>query len=168
MAVFYKLAIIATAALAAMVSAAPIDPSASASVSASAAAPAPTVATVRRQTTATEIPLEEQQMEISAEALAASPYNGRGTWFTDSVGSCGTAFNTNDLIVAMNAAQMGGTSQCGKAVKITSGGKTVQARVTDTCPAQFCSHGSLDLSQAVFQQLAPLSQGVIDIKWEFV
>ncbi|KAI8356794.1 RlpA-like double-psi beta-barrel-protein domain-containing protein-containing protein [Mortierella sp. GBAus27b] len=72
------------------------------------------------------------------------------------------------MIVAMNAHQMGGTAQCGKSVKITSGGKTVTARITDTCPAQFCSSGSLDLSQAVFKQLAPLSKGVISIEWEFV
>ncbi|KAF9282903.1 hypothetical protein BGZ68_005686 [Mortierella alpina] len=154
MTVFHKLAIIATVALAAMVSAAPIEP-----------AGAPIVGV--RHTTATEIPLEEQNL-TSTQAIVSSPFTGRGTWFTDSVGSCGTPFDTNDMIVAMNAAQMGGTSQCGKSVKITSGGKTVQARVTDTCPAQFCSAGSLDLSQAVFQQLAPLSQGVIDIKWEFV
>ncbi|KAI7817858.1 RlpA-like double-psi beta-barrel-protein domain-containing protein-containing protein, partial [Gamsiella multidivaricata] len=83
------------------------------------------------------------------------------------VGSCGTPFNTNDLIVAMNAHQMEGTSQCGKSVKITSGGKTVTARVTDTCPAQFCAPGSLDLSQAVFKRLAPLSKGVISIQWDF-
>ncbi|KAF9317550.1 hypothetical protein BG003_000633 [Podila horticola] len=48
------------------------------------------------------------------------------------------------------------------------GGKSVTARVTDTCPSQFCSSSSLDLSQAVFQQLAPLATGVIDIQWSFV
>ncbi|KAI1316501.1 hypothetical protein EDD11_009914 [Mortierella claussenii] len=148
MAVFTKLAIIATAALAAMVSAAPIEP-------------------VTRHTTATLIS-EADQLQIKAQDASSSPFSGRGTWFTDSVGSCGTAFNTNDMIVAMNAGQMDGTSQCGKTVKIQSGGKTVTARVTDTCPAQYCAPGSLDLSQAVFEQLAPLSQGVVSIQWEFV
>ncbi|ORZ14463.1 RlpA-like double-psi beta-barrel-protein domain-containing protein-containing protein, partial [Lobosporangium transversale] len=104
---------------------------------------------------------------ISAQGTGSSPYSGRGTWFTDKVGSCGTPFDTNDMIVAMNAHQMGGTSQCGKTVKIHSGGKTVTARVTDTCPAQFCAPGSLDLSQAVFKQFAPLTQGVVQIQWEF-
>ncbi|KAG0333551.1 hypothetical protein BG000_009079 [Podila horticola] len=99
---------------------------------------------------------------------AGTAYSGRGTWFTDTVGSCGTPFDTNDMIVAMNAAMMGGTAQCGRTVRVEHGGKSVTARVTDTCPSQFCSSSSLDLSQAVFQQLAPLATGVIDIQWSFV
>ncbi|KAG0051761.1 hypothetical protein BGZ83_003325 [Gryganskiella cystojenkinii] len=151
MAIFNKITLLAVAALALTASAAPIDS---------------TAATTTRHTSATEIPLADRQ-EISA-ASTASPFSGRGTWFTDSVGSCGQPFDTNQMIVAMNAAQMGGTSQCGRQVRIQSGGKTVTARVTDTCPAQFCQPGSLDLSQAVFKQLAALETGVIDIQWEFV
>ncbi|KAG0317991.1 hypothetical protein BGZ97_004524 [Linnemannia gamsii] len=152
MAIFNKLALLATVALAAMVSAAPID----------------TTVPVRH-TTASKYPPSpstgaSDDVVISARA---SSFSGRGTWFTDTVGSCGTPFDTNDMIVAMNAAQMGGTSMCGKTVRITSGGKTVTARVTDTCPSQFCSSGSLDLSQAVFSKLAPLDKGVIAISWEF-
>ncbi|KAF9107590.1 hypothetical protein BGX27_008688 [Mortierella sp. AM989] len=156
MAIFYKLAIIATAALATM--AAPIDIAATDAI-------VPEAANVRH-TTAPLI-LENDQSVVSARSIK-STYSGRGTWFTDSVGSCGTPFDTNDMIVALNAHQMGGTSQCGKSVKIKSGGKTVTARITDTCPSQYCSSGSLDLSQAVFQKLAPLSQGVISIQWEFI
>ncbi|KAG0326525.1 hypothetical protein BG004_002955 [Podila humilis] len=142
-----KLAIVATAALA-MVSAAPV--------------------TVRH-TTAPEISASEALTASESIITAAGgSYNGRGTWFTDTVGSCGTPFDTNDLIVAMNAAVMGGTAQCGKQVRIEHGGKSVVARVTDTCPSQYCSSSSLDLSQAVFKQLAPLDVGVIDIKWSFV
>ncbi|GJJ70944.1 hypothetical protein EMPS_03294 [Entomortierella parvispora] len=146
--IFNKLTLLATAALLAVASAAPI-------------------ATPTRQTSATEIPLTEQQ-DISMAAAISSPFSGRGTWFTDTMGSCGESFNTDDMIVAMNAAQMDGTSQCGRQVSIQSGGKTVTAKVIDTCPAQYCQPGSLDLSQAVFQQLAPLATGVINIQWEFV
>ncbi|KAG0072291.1 hypothetical protein BGZ89_007176 [Linnemannia elongata] len=103
---------------------------------------------------------------VSAKA-SGGEFSGRGTWFTDSTGSCEVPFDTNDLIVAMNAAQMGGKSQCGKSVKISFGGKTVTAKVVDTCPSQFCSSGALDLSQAAFKKLAPLDVGVINIKWEF-
>ncbi|KAF9382735.1 hypothetical protein CPB97_006986 [Podila verticillata] len=98
---------------------------------------------------------------------ASGSFSGRGTWFTDSVGSCGTSFTTNDLIVAMNAPQQGsGNAQCGKTVRIQYKGKSVTAKVVDTCPE--CASGSLDLSQAAFKTLAPLSQGVIDITWSFV
>ncbi|KAG0326841.1 hypothetical protein BGZ99_008943 [Dissophora globulifera] len=162
MAIFFKLAVIATAALATMVAAAPVDPTATIATDAAAEG----TSTSTRQTTAKLIARDDQ--EAIVEQGIASPYSGRGTWFTDSVGSCGTEFNTNDLIVAMNAIQMQGTAQCGKSVRIKSGGKTVTARVTDTCPAEFCKPGSLDLSQAAFEQLAPLSQGVISIEWEFI
>lgn len=105
---------------------------------------------------------------VSKSAPGGGEFSGRGTWFTDTVGSCEVPFDTNDLIVAMNAAQMDGTSQCGKSVQVSFGGKSVTAKVVDTCPSQFCSSGALDLSQAVFKQLAPLSVGVIDINWQFV
>ncbi|KAF8941837.1 hypothetical protein BGZ47_007134 [Haplosporangium gracile] len=151
MAIFNKLALLATVALAAMVSAAPIDTTPSRQTSAPKITPS----------TPTDV---SDDLTISAQG---SGFSGRGTWFTDSIGSCGTPFDTHDLIVAMNAAQMGGTSMCGKTVRITSGGKSVTARVTDTCPSQYCSEGSLDLSQAAFTQLAPLATGVIPITWEF-
>ncbi|KAF8975236.1 hypothetical protein BGZ46_009316 [Entomortierella lignicola] len=63
---------------------------------------------------------------------------------------------------------MDGYSQCGRTVSITVGGTTVQAKVVDTCPAQYCAWGALDLSQAVFKQFAPLSQGVVQLTWDFV
>ncbi|KAF9304502.1 hypothetical protein BGZ74_001404 [Mortierella antarctica] len=142
MAFIYKLAIVATAALA-MVSAAPVT---------------------AHHTTDTEIPASSE----SIITTAGTTYSGRGTWFTDSTGSCDISFNTNDMVVAMNAAMMGGTAQCGKTVRVEHGGKSVTARVTDTCPSQLCSSTSLDLSQAAFKQLAPLEAGEIDIQWSFV
>ncbi|KAF9361216.1 hypothetical protein BGX26_005040 [Mortierella sp. AD094] len=161
MAVFYKLAIIATAALATM--AAPIDITATTNAATPEAVPA---AANVRHTTAPLIPENEQNV-VSAQGIK-SPFSGRGTWFTNSTGSCGTPFNTDDMIVALNADQMGNKAKCGQSVQIKSGGKTVTARITDTCPSQYCSPGSLDLSQAVFEKLAPLSKGVISIQWEFV
>ncbi|KAF9438001.1 hypothetical protein BGZ76_010205 [Entomortierella beljakovae] len=154
MAIFYKLVIIATAALATL--AAPID---------IASTPSATIANVRQ--TSAQLMSGSEQTVISAESIQ-SPFTGRGTWFTDSTGSCGTPFNTNDLIVALNEHQMGDKKMCGRKVQIRYGGKTVIARITDTCPSQYCAPGALDLSQAVFQQFAPLSKGVINIEWDFV
>ncbi|KAF9933320.1 hypothetical protein BGZ67_004339 [Mortierella alpina] len=151
MTVFHKLAILATAALAAM--AAPIDTQASSEVP--------------RNTSAPVIPASEMNVISAAASTGVGTFSGRGTWFTDKTGSCDTQFDTNDMIVAMNEAQMGGGAQCGKSVKITYNGKTVNAKVVDTCPKQYCSSGALDLSQAAFKKLAPLDDGVIDIKWQF-
>ncbi|KAG0203882.1 hypothetical protein BGX28_003982 [Mortierella sp. GBA30] len=95
-------------------------------------------------------------------------FSGRATWFTGSWGSCGVHFDTNEMIVALNQAQMDGSSQCGKMVKISANLKTIEARIVDTCPSRYCPTGALDLSQAVFKKLAPLSKGVIQIQWQFV
>ncbi|KAF9108523.1 hypothetical protein BGX29_010993 [Mortierella sp. GBA35] len=146
MAIFTKLALIATAALA--VAAAPI--------------------TTLRHSTAVDLNLAHSLSTDSSSLVArAESFSGRGTWFTDASGSCEVDFDTNDLIVAMNEDQMGGTSMCGKSVRISYGGKSVTARVVDTCPSQYCSHGALDLSQAAFKKLAPLDAGVIQLKWSF-
>ncbi|KAF9371594.1 hypothetical protein CPB97_001857 [Podila verticillata] len=158
MSFIYKLAIVATAL--AMVSAVPVT------VRHTTAVPVPVRHTSAVGISASEIVAPSSEPIVAA--AASTSYNGRGTWFTDDVGSCGTPFNTNDMIVAMNAAVMDGTSKCGQTVRIKYGGKTVTARVTDTCPSEYCSSSSLDLSQAVFKQLAPLSVGVIDIEWSFV
>ncbi|KAG0250605.1 hypothetical protein BGZ95_007146 [Linnemannia exigua] len=115
----------------------------------------------------TPSPTSSPSTDDKVSSSASGNFSGRGTWFTDTTGSCDVSFDTNDMIVAMNEAQMGGTSQCGKSVKISYGGKTATAKVVDTCPSQYCTSGSLDLSQAVFKKLAPLDVGVIDIKWSF-
>ncbi|KAG0267356.1 hypothetical protein BG011_006773 [Mortierella polycephala] len=172
MAVFYKLAVIATIALTAMVSAAPIDPTHGNAVTNNTTAVANNTTAVANNTTAVtnsttipDLPSGEQD-EISIAAATSGTFSGRGTWYTGSLGSCGKPFGPNDMIVAMNAPQMGDKALCDKSVKITYGGKTVEARVTDTCPS--CSSGALDLNQPVFEKLAPLDKGVIDISWEFV
>jgi expansin (peptidoglycan-binding protein) len=149
--IFYRLALFAFAALVAV--AAPID-------------------VLQRHTSAPEIP-ESEQVMVSVESSiivngSGTTYSGRGTWFTDRTGSCGVPFTMNDMIVAMNQAQMDSNSQCGKTVRVSFNGKSITARVVDTCPSSYCSSGALDLSQAAFRKLAPLDKGVIAIRWQFV
>lgn len=100
-------------------------------------------------------------------------FHGRGTWFSDDSGSCDIEFNQSDMIVAMNEEQMGDLqgsgSQCGKMVRVHYGGKSVDLKVVDTCPSQYCDEGALDLSQKAFKMLVGgLSKGVISLDWEFI
>ncbi|KAF9377010.1 hypothetical protein CPC16_012033 [Podila verticillata] len=162
MAIFNKLALLAVAV--ALVSAAPINHGPASSVDASSASsPSPSPSPSPSS-------FDSLVADPVIAAASSGTFSGRGTWFTDSVGSCGTSFTTDDLIVAMNAPQQGddgnGNAQCGKHVRIQYNGKSVTAKVVDTCPE--CAEGSLDLSQAAFKTLAPLGQGVIDITWSFV
>ncbi|KAF9580836.1 hypothetical protein BGW38_002355 [Lunasporangiospora selenospora] len=102
-------------------------------------------------------------------------YRGRGTWFSDTYGSCEESFSQSDLIVAVNEAQMGEQygkySKCGQQIRVTARGypgKSVIVRVVDTCPYRHCNYGHLDLSRAAFQKFAPLSVGVLDLEWSFL
>lgn len=56
-------------------------------------------------------------------------------------------------------------SNCGQTVHISYGGKTVTAEMVDSCPG--CGGNDLDMSEATFKSLAPLSVGVIQIEWYF-
>ncbi|KAF9910302.1 hypothetical protein EC991_006801 [Linnemannia zychae] len=106
---------------------------------------------------------------------AASNYNGKATWFTDSYGSCNYHWNGyNENIVALNAHQMGsqswGNPECNKRVHIRnkSNGKTVEARIVDTCPGDQCAYGSLDLSPKAFKSIGDLDTGILDIEWYYI
>ncbi|KAF9434998.1 hypothetical protein BGZ76_007085 [Entomortierella beljakovae] len=119
-------------------------------------------------------PIDTADRHTSASLIKrASKYSGRGTWFSDTTGSCGISFDQSDMIVALNEAQMGALdgsgSKCGQTLRVSYGGKTVNLKVVDTCPSQYCSSGDIDVSQAAFKELAggSLSKGVLSLKWEF-
>jgi len=101
-------------------------------------------------------------------------FHGRGTWFSDTSGSCGEHFSQDDMIVALNEAQQGqqfgSGSKCGQKIRVSAKGSdaSVVVRVVDTCPHRYCSHGQLDLSQAAFKKFASLSKGVLELTWSFV
>ncbi|KAF9992621.1 hypothetical protein BGZ80_004008 [Entomortierella chlamydospora] len=86
--------------------------------------------TANARNTTVPLILGTEQKVVSVQGIT-SPC----TWFADSTGSCRTPFNTNDMIVALNAAQMDNKAKCGQNVQIKYGGKTTTARSTDTCPS---------------------------------
>ncbi|KAK3809833.1 MAG: hypothetical protein J3R72DRAFT_463963 [Linnemannia gamsii] len=101
-------------------------------------------------------------------------YRGRGTWFSDTTGSCGVRFSQSDMIVALNQEQMGAysgsRSKCGDYIRVKAKGysASVVVRVVDTCPTRYCKRGALDLSRAAFKKFAPMSKGVLELEWSFV
>ncbi|KAF9570062.1 hypothetical protein EC968_002278 [Mortierella alpina] len=100
-------------------------------------------------------------------------FHGRGTWFSDTHGSCGVKFSQNDLIVALNEEQMGSSgrgARCGDRIRVTAKGSkaSVVLRIVDTCPKKYCKFGGLDISKAAFRRFAPESKGVLDLSWSFV
>jgi rare lipoprotein A (peptidoglycan hydrolase) len=60
-----------------------------------------------------------------------------------------------------------GGAHCGRTVSITNtdNGRSITARVADTCPG--CGYGSLDLSTGAFGAIGSYDQGVLPISWSF-
>ncbi|KAG0014666.1 hypothetical protein BGZ81_000321 [Podila clonocystis] len=108
----------------------------------------------------------------SSSSSSSGSYKGRGTWFSDTTGSCDIKFDQSDMIVALNADQMGAIngsgSKCGQKVRVSYGGKSQVLTIVDTCPSQYCDSGDLDLSQAAFKNFASKDVGEIQLEWSFV
>ncbi|PPQ73613.1 hypothetical protein CVT26_010521, partial [Gymnopilus dilepis] len=85
------------------------------------------------------------------------------------LGNCGI-WNTDDQpIVAISKAlyDQDGGNDCGKSIQITNiqNGNTATGIIEDSCPG--CGQGDIDLSPSLFQQLAPLDQGVVQVSWTY-
>ncbi|KAI0883774.1 barwin-like endoglucanase [Annulohypoxylon maeteangense] len=112
---------------------------------------------------------------LATAALAATQalaYSGDMTYYAPGLGACGKYNNQNDHIVALAPAQYGydanpnNAKVCGKKIKISYGGKSATATVVDKCPE--CLSGSIDVSPAVFKQLASLDKGRVKVTWNYV
>ena len=55
---------------------------------------------------------------------------------------------------------------CELKVRVVLDGKSITVPVRDKCPG--CDRNHIDLSQAAFQELAPLDRGVVNVTWSFV
>ncbi|PWN42242.1 barwin-like endoglucanase, partial [Ceraceosorus guamensis] len=93
---------------------------------------------------------------------------GYATFFYQggNAGHCGQVNDDNTPLVALTTAMYGGGNHCGKNVKITNkkNGKTVTAKVADSCPTCQTTQ-SLDLSVGAFQAIASLNDGQVEISW---
>ncbi|KAF9391128.1 hypothetical protein CPB97_007461 [Podila verticillata] len=134
-----------------------------------------TTKTTKTTTKTTKTKTTKSTAKPTSKPPSSKKYSGRGTWFSDTSGSCGQRFSQSDMIVALNQAQMGALygkgSKCGQKVRVSAKGypgKYVDAVIRDTCPSKYCSYGALDLSRGVFQRFAPLSKGVLQLEWQFL
>jgi hypothetical protein len=100
---------------------------------------------------------------------------GTMTFYNDKgFGACGTSINAaTQMLVAVSyrwwtTANPNKDPLChGISVQVTYKGHTITVPVKDKCPS--CDATHIDLSQAAFKRLAPLSRGVVSgITWKFV
>ncbi|KAG8743345.1 hypothetical protein FRC12_015071 [Ceratobasidium sp. 428] len=85
---------------------------------------------------------------------------GRATWFHTGLGNCGSWDSEDHPIFAVSSAMYQGGKNCNQWAKLTNtkNGKSVYARMRDSCPP--CGYNDIDLSPAAFQALASLDDGV--------
>lgn len=107
----------------------------------------------------------------SAAPLSKRDFSGRATYYAVGLGNCGGTNSGNEMVVALNTAQYGSTSQqsqyCGRQLVISYGGRTQTARVVDSCPT--CPYGGLDLSEGLFSALSGgnMGMGVMQVNWHW-
>lgn len=98
---------------------------------------------------------------------------GRGTFYTPGDDACETHSSESDHIVAISQTlyDEGGlndeavSGHCGKHIKASYKGKSVNVKVVDACAS--CSKYDLDFSPAAFKELADLDIGELQVTWEW-
>ncbi|KAI1392433.1 RlpA-like double-psi beta-barrel-protein domain-containing protein-containing protein [Hypoxylon trugodes] len=110
-------------------------------------------------------------LTLALGASQALAYAGDMTYYTPGLGACGKWNSESDHIVALAPAQYGYDANpnkakvCGRKINIHYGDKTATATVTDKCPE--CASGSIDVSPAVFKELASLDAGRVQVTWNY-
>ncbi len=104
-----------------------------------------------------------------AVACDGTIHQGPATYydFADGTGVCGYPAETgNQMVVALDAPELGGTSLCGACIHVWGPSGEVTVLVVNGCPG--CEAGHLDLSPQAFALIANGYQGVPPITWQYV
>ena len=72
----------------------------------------------------------------------------------------------DDLFAALPPPQYDGAAACGGYLTITGPDGSVTVQVIDQCPD--CAAGHIDLSEPAFAKLAPLSAGLINVRYQYL
>jgi len=128
--------------------------------------PAVVAAPVATSIITPEAPQQKNPVPVPspAPAPAPAPVSGSGpsgsgelTYYSLGQVSCGQTYADTDYVVALatvtmaNPANPNNNPICGKTINITYKGKTMAAKVVDTCEG--CAAGDVDLSPSLFQAL---------------
>ncbi|KLO11474.1 hypothetical protein SCHPADRAFT_905976 [Schizopora paradoxa] len=87
--------------------------------------------------------------------------------FHPGLGACGEIDTDNDAVIAISTDLFDGGAHCLQWVKITdeANGVTAFGKAVDICPS--CDLHSIELSPILFAMFEDLSEGVIQVEWNF-
>ncbi|KAJ7109436.1 RlpA-like double-psi beta-barrel-protein domain-containing protein-containing protein [Mycena epipterygia] len=169
-----KAAVITSSKVAAVTSAKAAAPPAEHTTPAQTTATPTTTHTTPKTTSTTDEATTTSTADSSTKTTSSSSGSfitgGFGTWFTQNgvAGACGTVHKDTDFVVALQTSMYANGANCGRKIQIieTSSGKSSTAVVADECPTCLNTN-SVDMSVAMFESLAALSVGEMNIKWQF-
>ncbi|KAI0144586.1 RlpA-like double-psi beta-barrel-protein domain-containing protein-containing protein [Xylariaceae sp. FL1272] len=110
-------------------------------------------------------PITNVLAAVAVFATSAAATSGQMTWYEPGLGACGFTNNRDQAVVALNTADYANGAHCGQWITIQGNGKQTAGMVVDLCPG--CGSGGVDASPAIFDDIAPLDQGVVAINWFF-
>lgn len=111
----------------------------------------------------------------SSSEPSGSTQSGEGTYYDPDMGSCGEKSSADDLIVALSHSlydeytpngNPNKNSLCGKKIRASYEGKSVDVKVVDRCVG--CAKNDLDLSPAAFSKIADKDLGRIHLTWKWL
>jgi expansin (peptidoglycan-binding protein) len=104
----------------------------------------------------------------AAVVPAAAATAGTATHYVLSgTGNCSYPSPPADgLFVALSPAEYHGAAACGGYIEVSGPHGSVRAEVIDQCPP--CAAGHIDLSEAAFARIAPLSAGLVSVTYRAV
>jgi len=105
-------------------------------------------------------------LSVSARSEQSGTVSGIATHYVlSSLPNCSyPSPPANDLFVALPPSQYDGAAGCGGYLTVTGPDGSVTVQVIDQCPD--CATGHIDLSEPAFAELAPLSAGQINVRYQ--
>ncbi|KMU78297.1 riboflavin aldehyde-forming enzyme [Coccidioides immitis RMSCC 3703] len=103
------------------------------------------------------------------------PYSGDLTYYEPGLGACGITSAASENVCAVSrilydAASTGSDPNqnplCGLKLRLRRGDKSVDVTVVDRCVA--CEPTDIDVSVSVFEKLALVEQGRVDVEWAWL
>ncbi|KAI1112848.1 RlpA-like double-psi beta-barrel-protein domain-containing protein-containing protein [Nemania sp. NC0429] len=102
---------------------------------------------------------------VAAFTTAVAAKTGDMTWFHPGLGACGRTDNDGSPVVALNSADYANGAHCFQWITIQANGRTTAAQVVDLCPG--CGSGGIDVAPAIFDDIASLDVGRVQVNWFF-